>query len=378
MAVLTEDQAMLRDMASAWVRECAPIACARRAWEGAYPAGYDAELYAEMASMGWTAMVTPEAYGGAEFGYLGMGLVAEELGRTLAPTPLLASALTAASLIADAGSEAQKEAWLPRIASGEIVATLALEEGAHHDPAAVSLRAVASGAGWRLDGVKRPVAEGMGADLAVVVARTSGVAGEIEGLSLFLAETTAEGLQRQALRQIDGRGAAVLTLTGVDVGADALMGEAGSAWSVLERALDRTRAVLAAEMLGSSLQAFEVTLEHLKTRVQFGRVIGEFQALQHRAAAIFGELELTRSAVEAALQALDAGAADAPRLVSLAKAMAGDTFRLVANEMVQMHGGIGMTAEHDAGLYLKRARTADVAFGGAAFHRERWARLSGF
>jgi alkylation response protein AidB-like acyl-CoA dehydrogenase len=378
MAVLTEDQAMLRDMAAAWARERAPIACARRAWEGAYPAGFDPELYAEMAAMGWTGMVTPEAYGGAEFGCLGMGLVAEELGRTLAPTPLLASALTGVSLIDRAGSEVQKQAWLPRIASGEVVATLALEEGPRHDPAMVSLKAEPAGTGWRLNGAKRPVDEGMGADLAVVVARTSGVAGDTEGLSLFLLETSADRLVRQPLRQIDGRGAAAFTFDGVEVGAEALMGEVGRAWPALEQALDRTRAVLAAEMLGSSLQAFEITLEHLKTRVQFGRVIGEFQALQHRAAAMFGELELTRSAVEAALQALDAGDADAPRLVSLAKAMAGETFRQVANEMVQMHGGIGMTEEHDAGLYLKRARAADVAFGGAAYHRERWGRLSGF
>jgi alkylation response protein AidB-like acyl-CoA dehydrogenase len=378
LAVLTEDQSMLRDMAQSWARERAPIAQARRAWEGGLAAGYDPAVYAEMAEMGWTGMVTPEAYGGVEFGCFGMGLVAEELGRTLAPSPLLASALAAASAIALAGSEAQKQVWLPRIASGEVVATLALDEGARHDPAATALAAVPAGHGWRFGGIKRPVPEGMAADLAVVVARTGGSAGETAGLSLFLVETSVGGLERRPLRQIDGRGAAVFEFDGVEVAADGLMGEAGSAWPVLEEVLDRARAVLAAEMLGAASQAFEITLEHLKTRVQFGRVIGEFQALQHRAATILGELELTRSAVEAALAAVDAPDADTPRLASLAKALAGETLRLTTNEMIQMHGGIGMTEEHDAGLYLKRARAAEVAYGGAAFHRERWGRLSGF
>jgi len=378
LAVLTEDQAMLRDMASAWARERAPVEAARRAREDWAGLAYDSALYAEMAQMGWTGMVVPEAYGGADFGLVGMGLVMEALGRTLAPSPLLTSALLAVSAIAVAGSEDQKQAWLPRIAAGEVVATLALEEGAQHDPAATALTATSQGSAWRLDGAKRPVPEGMAADLAIVVARTSGRPGDVDGLSLFLVETNAPGLDRRALRQIDGRGAAVFDLLGVEVGPDALLGEAGRGWAVLERVLDRGRACLAAEMLGAATEAFEITLEHLKTRVQFGRVIGEFQALQHRAAAILGELELTRSAVEAALTALDADDPDAPRLTSLAKATAGDALRLAANEMIQMHGGMGMTDEHVAGLYLKRARVVEMAYGGSAYHRERWARLSGF
>jgi alkylation response protein AidB-like acyl-CoA dehydrogenase len=376
MAVLTEDQAMLKEMASAWAQERSPLAEARRARDEAF--GYDAALYGEMAELGWTGMMISEAYGGSDFGCFGLGVVAEELGRTLTASPLLATALVAASALELAGTEAQKSAWLPRIASGELVATLALDEGARHDPAASALVAEPSAGGWRLSGIKRPVLEGMAAQLAVVVARTSGAAGDRRGLSLFLVETSAPGLTRRPLTRLDHRGAAVFTFDGVAVAAEALLGELDAAWPVLEPVLDRARAGLAAEMLGGAVQALEVTLDHLKTRVQFGQIIGGFQALQHRAAALLGEIELTRSAVETALAALDEGAADAPQLASLAKALAGDTFRLAANEMIQLHGGIGMTEEHDAGLFLKRARVAEATWGGAAFHRERWGRLAGY
>jgi alkylation response protein AidB-like acyl-CoA dehydrogenase len=378
VAILTEDQDMLRDMAAAWARERAPIAMARRVRGPGFPLAYDPELYGEMAEMGWTGMVVPEAFGGSDFGCVGMGLVMEALGRTLAPSPLLTSALVAASAIALAGSDAQKKTWLPRIAAGEAVATLAIDEGARHNPAATAALATAVAGGWRLDGLKRPVPEGMAADVAIVVARTSGAVGEAAGLSLFLVKPTIAGLRRWPLTQIDARGAAVFELDAVQVGPEALLGTLDQGATALEPVLDRARAVLSAEMLGAAVQAFETTLEHLRTRVQFGQVLGAFQALQHRAADLLGELELTRSAVEAALAGIDAGDSDTPRLVSLAKALAGDTLRQAANEMIQLHGGIGMTEEHDAGLYLKRARAAEAAYGGASYHRERWSRLSGF
>jgi alkylation response protein AidB-like acyl-CoA dehydrogenase len=209
----------------------------------------------------------------------------------------------------------------------------------------------------------------------VVSARTSGKPGDRDGVTLFLVPADAKGVSRKALKLADSRGAANVSFDGAE---GALLGEEGKGWPLLEKTLDRARAGLAAEMLGAAIQAFETTLDYLKVRVQFGQVIGSFQALQHRAAKMFTDLELSRSCVEAALQAIDDDSADVPELVSLAKAKMGDTLHLVSNEMVQMHGGIGMTDAHDAGLYLKRARAAEATYGGQAYHRDRYARINGY
>ncbi len=376
--MLNEEQSMLRDMAAEWVRDRVPVGVARRLHEGARDAGFDRDAYAEMAAMGWCGIIVPEEQGGSDFGYRSLGLILEELGRTLAPSPLLSSALAMACAVRIGGSDEQKARWLPGIADGSVIGTLAVDEGARHAPAETALKAVATGGGWRLDGVKRPVQDGIIADVAVVPARTSGQPGDMDGLTLFLVETSAPGLACHALDQIDARRPAVYRLDGVEVGADMVLGKPGEGGALLEAVLDRARIGMAAEMLGMAAQAFETTVDYLKTRVQFGRLIGSFQALQHRAAEMFAEIELTRSAVAIALMAIDDESPDLPKLASLAKAMAGDTLRRASNEMVQMHGGIGMTHEHDAGLYLKRARVADQCYGNSAFHRERWGRLNGY
>jgi alkylation response protein AidB-like acyl-CoA dehydrogenase len=378
MAVLTEEQSMLRDAAKTWTQEKSPVSAFRKMRDSGQPLGYDPAVFAEMAEMGWTGVIIPEEYGGSDFGYLSLGLVLEELGRTLTASPLLATALASASALILGGTAAQKEAWLPKLASGEAVATLAIEEGPHHAPEKVALAATKSGAGYSLSGTKTFVLEGMAANLLVVSARTSGKPGDKDGITLFLVPGDAKGVTRKQLKLADSRGAAVITFEGVEVGADGVLGEADKGWDLLEKVLDRARAGLAAEMLGSALQAFETTLDYLKTRVQFGQVIGSFQALQHRAAKMFTDLELARSCVEAALTAIDNDSPDVPELVSLAKAKVGDTLHLVSNEMVQMHGGIGMTDAHDAGFYLKRARAAEAAYGGQAYHRDRYARINGY
>jgi alkylation response protein AidB-like acyl-CoA dehydrogenase len=291
--------------------------------------------------------------------------VLEETGRTLTASPLLVSALGAASALILGGSESQKSAWLPKIADGSAVATLAVDEGPHHRPDQVAAKVE----GGKLSGKKVFVLEGMAADVFVVSAQSGGA------IELYLVKADAAGVSRQKLSLADSRGAANVTFDGVAVSdADKLSGGA----ALLEKVLDRARAGLAAEMLGAATQAFEVTLDYLKTRVQFGQVIGSFQALQHRAAKMFTELELSRSAVEAALTAIDNDAPDVPELVSLSKAKMGDTFHLISNEMVQMHGGIGMTDAHDAGFYLKRARAAEATYGNQAFHRDRYARIQGY
>jgi alkylation response protein AidB-like acyl-CoA dehydrogenase len=374
MAVGSEELEMLRDTA-ARIRESATLAALRRLRDSGTSLGHDPQLYGELASLGLTGIVVPEDYGGAGFGYRGLGIVLEELGRALVATPLVSSTVLAANALLLAGNDAQKQAWLPRIADGSLVASLAVDEGAHHAPLAVALTARPADGGWQLDGVKRPVVDGMAAGMVIVVARTAGAPGDAQGLGLFAIESDANGLERTPLRQIDSRGAAVYRFDGVKVPLDAVLGTSNGAADVLDAVLDRGRAALAAEMLGAATQAFDTTVEYLKVREQFGQYIGAFQALQHRAVAMLGELELTRTAVEAALGAIDAGAADVAQLVSMAKVQASDTLRLVSNEMVQMHGGIGMTDEHDAGFYLKYARAAAAAYGSAAFHRERYARL---
>jgi alkylation response protein AidB-like acyl-CoA dehydrogenase len=378
MAVLNEEQSMLRDAAKSWTQEKSPVTAFRKMRDSGVELGYDAKAWNEMAEMGWAGVVVPEAYGGSEFGYLSLGLILEELGRTLTASPLLASGLAAASALALGGNEAQKSEWLPKIADGTVVGTLAVDEGPHHAPDKVALAATKSGAGYTLSGVKHFVLEGMAAGLFIVSARTSGKPGDTDGVTLFLVPADAKGVSRKQLKLADSRGAATVTFDKVEVGADAVLGEADKGYPLLEKTLDRARAGVSAEMLGAAVQAFETTLDYLKVRVQFGQVIGSFQALQHRAAKMFTDLELARSAVEAALQAIDADSPDVPELVSLAKAKMGDTFHLVSNEMVQMHGGIGMTDAHDAGFYLKRARAAEAAFGNQSYHRDRYAKIQGY
>ncbi|MCA6266429.1 MAG: acyl-CoA dehydrogenase family protein [Phenylobacterium sp.] len=378
MAVLNEEQSMLRDAAKSWTQEKSPVTAFRKMRDSGVEIGYDVNAWNEMAEMGWAGVIIPEEYGGSAFGYLSMGLILEELGRTLTASPLIASGVGAASALVLGGSDAQKSEWLPKIADGSVVGALAVDEGPHHAPEKVALAATKSGAGYSLSGTKTFVIEGLAANLLVVSARTSGKPGDKDGITLFLVPADAKGVSRKRLALADSRGAANITFDKVEVGADAVLGAADKGWDVLEKTLDRVRAALAAEMLGSANQAFETTLDYLKVRVQFGQVIGSFQALQHRAAKMFTDLELARSAVEAALQAIDADSPDVPELVSLSKAKMGDVFHLVSNEMVQMHGGIGMTDAHDAGFYLKRARAAEAAFGSQSYHRDRYARINGY
>ena len=377
MAVLTEEQTMLRDAAKGWTTDSAPVGALRKLRDGKSGASFDPAAWSEMGQMGWAGVIVPEAHNGSAFGYLGLGLVLEETGRNLVASPLLSTALISASALTLAGTDAQKSAWLDKIALGEAVATLAVDEHSHHAPLKTALAATRSGDGFVLNGEKTFVIDGEAADLLIVAARTSGKPGDSDGLTLFLVPGDTAGVTRTHLALADARGAARITFADVKLGADAVLGEVDKGWAVLEPVLDRAYVGLAAEMLGTANAAFDITLDYLKTRTQFGQVIGTFQALQHRAAKWFTDLETTRSCVEAALEALDAGG-DTRALASLAKAKASEVLHLASNEMVQMHGGIGMTDAHDSGLYMKRARVAEALFGGASFHRDRYATLQGF
>jgi len=380
MAALTEEQQLLKEQAKSWAREEAPVAKLRELRDSGNEHGFDKATWSAIGEMGWAGIVVPEAYGGVDMGYLTCGVVLEELGRQLTASPLLASGVAAAGAFVLGGSEAQRQEWLPRIAEGSAIVTLAVDEGPRHAPLRTALSAEAAAAGgYRLTGRKVHVLEGLAADAFVVAARTGGAPGERDGLSLFVVPGDAPGIRRERLHTADSRGYANVDFDGIEVPAEALLGEADAAAGLLDEVLDRARAGLGAEMLGVAGQAFDMTLDYLKTRVQFGQVIGSFQALGHRAAGLFTEMEMTRSCVEAALQAIDEeGREDVAQLCSLSKAWAGDFLHHMSNELIQMHGGIGMTDEFDAGLYLKRARALEATWGNPAFHRDRFATLAGF
>jgi alkylation response protein AidB-like acyl-CoA dehydrogenase len=370
-----DDQRLLADSARDFLAARSPVSAQRRLRDEAAAFGFDPQLWRDAVGLGWSAIAFPEDFGGLDFGCKGLGPIFESMGRNLSATPLLSSVVLGGSLVQLAGNSAQQAQWLPALIGGEQRLALAVDERSRHDPRGVALEAKAEGQGYRLHGDKFWVVDGLGADAYVVAARTSGQPGETQGISLFLVPADTKGLTVSALALIDSRNSARLQLDGVQLGSDALLGTLGEGWAALETVLDRGRTCLAAELLGMAEQLFETTLEYLKTRVQFDTPIGTFQVLQHRAAQLYVDLALSRSALMAALATLDDASLDAgarARLVSLAKWKAGDTAIKVANEAVQMHGGIGVTDELDVGLYLKRVRVAQSCLGDRDFHCERY------
>ncbi|MCZ6782956.1 MAG: acyl-CoA dehydrogenase [Proteobacteria bacterium] len=377
--VLTEDQELLAKTAADFVAEKSPIRRMRALRDSADPVGFSRALWKEMAELGWLGIPFPESVGGADMGLAELAVVLEALGRKLAPEPFLSTVLLGGQALLLGGNEEQREAWLPGIVAGDRIVTLAYAEArSRYDVHRVSTRCEVVGQGFRLTGEKVQVLDGHVADAFLVTARSAGDEADADGIELFLVPAGAVGLTVERQTRVDSRNAAIVRLDGVVVQADARVGEPGRAGALLETVVDRATAGLCAEMLGGMSEAFDLTLEHLKTRQQFDSVIGTFQALKHRAARLFIEIELSRSALMAASRAIDRGADDAPRLVSLAKARCSDAYVKVANEAIQMFGGVGMTDEYDIGFFLKRARAAELTFGDAAWHRDRWARLGGY
>ncbi len=375
--VLTEDQDMLRETAMAFARDEMPVTRLRELRDTGKN-GKDTEMRKKLAELGFFGVIIPEEPGGEHFGLVGLGQILEAQGRTLAATPLLQTALVAASALQLGGSAAQQAEWLPKIAAGDTTFALAMDETAHFSPLNISTKAEKSGDGYTLSGEKRYVSDGHHADMLIVVARTSGKAGDRKGLSLFLVPSDARGVSITELSTVDSHGAAHISLDGVSVDGAALIGSADAGADLLMPVLDRAAIGQAAEALGSSQAAFEMTLEYLQSRKQFGVLIGTFQTLQHRAGQMFVGLEMARSVIAAALAAADAGADNVPELAAIAKAKASELVHLVSNECVQMHGGIGMTDEADPGLYMKRARVQEAMFGGASYHRDRYATLNNY
>ena len=355
MAILNDEQTMLRDMAREWSANESPVGAWRKVRDSGDPQAIDPTAWGAMRDMGWSGIIIPEAHGGSDFGWLSAGLVAEELGKSLAASPLVATTL-AASAIVLGGSDKQKADFLPRLASGELVGTLAVDEGARHTG-----RSATAACSGTLSGVKSFVAEAHTAGLFVVAAADG----------LYLVEN-GEGVKIAGRALVDRRSHAEVTFAN----AHAQKLEGGSV-DIIDQVLDRARILTAAEMLGMASQVFDTTLAYLKQRVQFNQVLATFQALQHRMADLFSELEQMRSAVEGGLEALDAGF-NVPAAACVAKAKANDVLHLMSREGVQLHGGMGMTDEYDMGFYLKRARVLEASWGSSAFLRDRFARLSGY
>lgn len=379
--VLNEEQEMLARSARELVTGRSSLRRVRQLRDTNDADGFSRDLWREMGALGWLGITIPEELGGAGLGWMDQMVVLEEMGRGLMPEPFTSTVLLGSTALLLGGSEAQKKEHLPKIAAGERLFALAFQEtGSRYDASKVATKAVKSGGGYTLSGEKIQVLDGAAADVLVVSARTSGAAADADGITLFVVAADTPGITIERQSRIDSRNVALIRFDDVKVGADAVLGEVDQGGVLLGRVLDRARIGLCAEMLGSMQAAFEMTNEYLKTRVQFGVPIGSFQALKHRAAKMYIELELSRSAVMGAHRAIDERRDDKTiaKLASLAKARCSDAFVLIANECVQMHGGIGVTDEADIGFFFKRARVAEMTFGDAAFHRDRTARLEGY
>lgn len=373
--VLNEDQNMLKDSAKSFCADNTPISQLRGLRDANDESGFDRGTWQQMVELGWTGITVPEEFGGLGFGYMGLGVVMEECGRTLTASPLFATAVLGTSAIVHGGSQEQKGELLGQVVAGELLMALALEETPHHNPYGSATSAEKSGDGYKVSGSKKFVLDGHVADKLVVVARTSDNAGDRDGLTLILVDREAAGVSVTRTIMADSRNAANIEFDGAE---GVLLGEEGKGADVLDKVLDAGRILLAAEMLGGIQECFERTIEYLKTREQFGVPIGSFQALKHRAAQMFCEVELSKSVVLEALSALDDDSEQVGELASLAKARLNDTYNLVSSEGIQMHGGIGMTDEYDIGFFLKRSRVCEHTLGGSAFHRDRYGVLQGY
>ena len=363
----SEEQEMLRRASRDFLAKECGSKVVRKLMDA--PSPYDPALWKKMAGLGWTALGIPEQYGGAGT-FLDLVVVLEECGRALLPGPFFATMALAVPALVEAGTEAQKKEALGAIAEGKARATLALTEpSGRWDAGGVTLAAKPVGGGWRLDGVKLFVPDAEGADYTVVAARTRGE-GE-EGISLFLVKGQHKGMSVSQLQTLDmTRRWHEIRFDGVELGADALMGAAHKAWPALKRSLEWATAGLCAEMVGGAQKVLEDSTEYAKTRHQFGKPIGIYQAVSHKLADMLVLSESGRSATYYAAWAVEADAPDRSLASSMAKAYVSDAYRKVAGDGIQVHGGIGFTWEHDMHLYFKRAKASEVTLGDATYHRE--------
>ena len=376
--ILNEEQQSLKDIASEFLQSNAPVTHFREIRDTQNELGYDESLWMEMVNLGWSGILIPEEYGGFDFGMVGMGSILEEAGKTLTPSPLFSTGVLGASLLTLGGNDGQKQTYLPQIVDGTLTTALALEESNRHAPYSIDTQAKKNGDQFIISGCKNFVIDGHSSNLLIVAARTEGSVNDESGITLFLVNSDNQGVEITKTSMVDSRNAANIKFSDVTVSSDNILGEENNGASLLEVVLDRAQIAISAEMLGNASQAFNLTLEYLKERKQFGAVIGTFQALQHRAAEMYSELELTKSSVIAACHAVDENSNDLRRMASLAKFKSGETNHLITNEAVQMHGGVGVTDEYDVGLFMKRARVTEQIFGNSEYHIDRYATLSDY
>lgn len=372
--ILSEEQEMLLDAAHGFLDEKASVSDFRKVRDNKPEDGFCRKLWNEMAEMGWAGIIVDEEHGGSGFGYVGAGVLAEQMGRNLTASPFFSTSVLGATAVQKFGTAGQKEKYLGAISSGETLFALAVDEGPRHQPERISFSAESSGNGYVLSGSKTFVADGHVADKLIIAARTSGDDRDTDGITLFLIDADAPEIKREHTPMVDSRNAANITVEGLEVTGDDILGELDGGYGALEGILSAGRAVLSAEMSGSAQQVFDTTTEYLKEREQFGQKIGSFQGLQHRAAHLATEIEMMKSAVLKSLQDLDKDFESAGMTCSLAKAKTGQVAQLATKEAIQMHGGIGVTDEYDVGLYFKRVHVAQQMFGDAGFHSDRWAK----
>ena len=373
-----DDQTMLAETASQFMADEGAIAKQLRHWrDRECKDGFGHGLWKQFGEMGFTGMLLSEDDGGLGMGHVEAGIVLEEIGRNLTPSPFLTSSVLAATALKH-GSDDVRGRWLPGLVEGKSVFAVAIDEGPKHRPEQIATKAEKSGNGFRLSGRKDFVLQGTSADMLVVAARTSGSDNDEDGITLFAVPKDASGLRQDAVRLVDSSMASHVTFDGVELDGDAVIGDVDGGREILNRMLDAGRIGAAAEGVGVARGAMDRTVDYLKQRKQFGKVIGEFQALQHRAAHLYSEVEIARATVFKAQQLLDGESEQASLMASVAKAKVAQTAGLAVKEGVQMHGGIGMTDEYDIGLYMKRDRALQEFLGDAYYHANRVAELSGY
>tara|TARA_B110000444_G_scaffold101724_1_gene96084 strand:+ start:1094 stop:2218 length:1125 start_codon:yes stop_codon:yes gene_type:complete len=371
--IINEEQKMLKESTKEFLDSKSPLSSMRNLRDNNFQT-YNKDLWVEMVEMGWTSLTIPEKYNGLNFGYVGLGQVLEEMGRKLTVSPIISTVLMSSTLINLSKNEILKNKLFQEIMNGSKLLTLAHEEGKHHNSNSLDTLISIEEDFFVLNGKKNFVIDGSISDYLIVSAKDESGSNTL----IVLVNADTNGIKFNHKVHMDSRTYSDITFNNVKIEKDNFLSSNGDGFSILDKTFDIARIGLASEMLGSVQEAFEITMAYLKEREQFGVKIGSFQALQHRSALMFGEIELCKSIVLKALQSIDSNDSNLSKNASLAKAKLGLVFKLVSNEAVQMHGGIGVTDDADIGFFLKRARVIQRILGDSNYHLDRLAKINNY